>query len=267
MMTYSISNRLFKNKSAAFLAALFMALNPLTIYMAHMSKVDTALTFSVLLSFYFSLRIQENGRQRYVVLAGISAGLAMATKYDFITILPPFAAVYFYYRHHEAHLSGRIFLLIAIGLLTFFLASPFTLLDLHGFIMDLRSESAQQGLSLSTLGWVHTRFVYQLLVQLPFCLSVSVYVFFMAGLFRFKTFLNDETSILYLSYPFSYFIFSTSISASISQIIFSHLYLTILPFIIMLSSAAVVYFISKINRRILKYSIMGIMLVDVCIAS
>ncbi len=267
VMTYGISNRLFKRQSAALIAALFMALNPLTIYMAHMSKVDSALTFFVLLSFYFSLRIQENGRIRYIVLAGISAGLAIATKYDFITLLPPIAAVYFYYRHHKTHVSRRIFLLIAIGLLTFFLASPFTLLDLRGFIMDLRSESAQQGLSLSTLGWVHTRFVYQLLVQLPFCLSVSVYVFFMAGLFRFKTFPNNETFILYWSYPFSYFIFSTSISASISQIIFSHLYLTILPFIIMLSSTTVVYFISKINRRILKYSIMGIMFADVCIAS
>ncbi len=267
IMTYNISNRLFKNGTAAFLAALFMAFNPLAIYMAHMSKADTALTFFVLLSFYFSLRIQENGRLRYAVSAGISAGLAMATKYDFIALLPPLVAEYFYYKRHKTHISGRLLLLIATASLTFFLASPFTLLDLHGFIMDLKSESAQQGLSLSTLGWAHTRFVYQLLVQLPFCLSISVYLFFMAGLLRLKTFLNTETSLLFLSYPFSYFIFSTSVSASISQIIFSHLYLTILPFIIMLSSASAVYFISKINRRFLKFGIMGIILIDVCIAS
>ncbi len=267
IMTYLITYRLFKRKSAAFLSAFILTLNPLSIYMSHTAKVDAALTFFVLLSFYFSLRINEDGKLRYLVSAGIFAGLAVATKYDFIALLPSIIAEYFYYRQHKTHLYGRLFLLIAIASLTFFLSSPFTLLDPHGFIMDLKSESAQQGLSLSTLGWVHTRFVYQFLVQLPFCLSISVYLFFLVGLFRFKTFMNNGTFILFMSYPLSYFIFATLISASISQIIFSHLYLTTVPFIIIFSSYSAVYFISKINIRFLKYAIIGIFLLDVSIAS
>lgn len=267
IMSYSISNQIFNRKSAAIFSALLMAFNPLTIYMAHMSKVDTALTLFVLLSFYIALRIKQDGKLRYIVSAGIFAGLAMATKYDFIALLPPLVAEYFYYKRHKTHVFSMIILLIAIAALTFFLASPFTFLDLHGFVMDLRSESAQQGLSLSTLDWVHTRFIYQIIVQLPFSLSISVYMFFILGLLSFKTFFDNETFILYLSYPLSYFILSTLISASISQIIFSHLYLTILPFIIMFSSTVAVHFISKIKLRFLKYGIMMIILIDVCIAS
>ena len=267
MMTYVISKKLFKQQSGALVAALIIALNPLNIYMSHMAKVDTALTFFVLLVFYFSLRLQENGRVSDMVLAGISAGLAMATKYDLIALLPPLIATYFYARYHKTKLSGRILLFLITAFLFFFIASPYTMLDLRGFLMDISSESAQQGLSLSTLGWVHSRFVYQMLVQLPFCLSISVYLLFMTGLFRFKTFMNNETLILFLSYPLSYFVFSTLISASISQIIFSHLYLTIVPFIIILSSYTAVYFISKIRIRFLKYVIVGILLVDVSIAS
>ena len=267
MMTYIIGQRLFKRQSAALIAALMITLNPLNIYMSHMAKVDTALTFFVLLLFYFSLRIQENGRVRDMVLAGISAGLAMGTKYDLIALLPPLIATYFYARHHRGKSSGRMLLFLIMAFLFFFLASPYTMLDLHSFLVDISSESAQQGLSLSTLGWVHSRFVYQVLVQLPFCLSISVYLLFMTGLFRFKTFMNNETFILFLSYPLSYFVFSTFISASISQIIFSHLYLTIVPFIIILSSYAAVYFISKIKIIFLKYIIVGILLVDVIIAS
>ena len=267
LMTYVIGKRLFQHQSVALVAALMTALNPLNIYMSHMAKVDTALTFFVLLVFYFSLRIQENGRLSDMILAGISAGLAMATKYDLIALLPPVVAAYFYARHHRTPLSGRTLLFVMTAFLFFFLVSPYTVLDIRGFLMDISSESAQQGLSLATLGWVHTRFVYQFLVQLPFCLSISVYLLFIAGLFRFKTFMNNEAFVLFLSYPFSYFVFSTALSASISQIIFSHLYLTIVPFIIILSSCAGVFFISKIKIRFLKYVIAGILLADVIIAS
>lgn len=267
IMTYSISNRLFKRPTAAFFSALIITLNPLNIFMSHMAKVDTALTFFVLLSFYVSLSIKEDGKLRHTVLAGIFAGLAVAIKYDFIALLPPIVAEYFYFRQNKTNLSYRIALLVITALLTFFLFSPSIFFDLHDFMIALNRESAQQGLSLSTLGWVHTRFVYQLLVQIPFSLSISVYVFFIAGLFRFKTFMDNKAFILFLSYPLSYFIFSTSISASISQIIFSHLYLTIIPFIIIFSSYAALYFISKINIKFLRYIVTGIILIDVCIAS
>ena len=213
LMIYVISKRLFQRQSIALVAALMIALNPLNIYMSHMAKVDTALTFFVLLVFYFSLRIQKHGRPMDMVLAGISAGLAMATKYDLIALLPPLLAFHFYTRHHRTTSAGRILLFIITVFFFFFLASPYTVLDLRGFLMDIRSESAQQGLSLATLGWVHTRFIYQFLVQLPFSLSISVYVLFIMGLLRYKTLMNNESYILFLSYPFSYFDFRYEINS------------------------------------------------------
>ncbi len=268
VMTYRISRNLFHREPAALAAALIVALNPLHLYMSHMAKVDTALTFFVLLTFFFALRIADQGRRRDMVLAGICAGLAMATKYDVLALLPPLAAVFVYRsKHPGTHRPGVAVLIVAIAAVVFFLASPYTVLDLRGFLADFSAESAQQGLSLSTLGWLHTRFVYQFLIQLPFCLSISVFLFFIAGIAGYHRLMDNNTFVLFLSYPLVFFIAATASSASISQVIFSHLYLTILPFMIMLAAAAALSVLSGIPTRFLKYSAAALLLFDIVIAS
>src|SRR5262245_66063775 len=95
------------------------------------------LTFLVLVCLYFLVRIVDTGRIRHYLLAGLFAGLALATKFSASPILLPFGLALLYrwwsVEARARRVIGRgvlLLLLIAVG---FFMGQPYAILDFPPF--------------------------------------------------------------------------------------------------------------------------------------
>ena len=266
VIVYFIGKKLF-NKEAGLVAAFFIALNPLHLELSHEYKVDTALTFFVLLSFYFSLKIRDDNKIRWYILGGICSGLAIATKYDFIALLPPVMAGWLYYRKTAVNLRPRYFLLIIITFVSFFIAAPFTLIDIHNFIKSVLYEFIHQQSNLPYPDWIHTRFLYQFIFEFPFHIMLPIaYVLSLIGIYRIVR-AGFKDSVLFLSYPVAYFTFATAISRAISQSSCAHLYLTVVPFLTLTASYAFVWLIkdtlTKDTKSILRIAVLVFSIIEI----
>lgn len=93
------------NSKIAFYSTLFLAFIPIFIDYSILSYVESTVTFFAVLSVYFLV----NGR---FVLAGVSAGLAMLTKYNGAFILP--VLIYILYKKFDRKVFLKNALIIAV---------------------------------------------------------------------------------------------------------------------------------------------------------
>ena len=118
----------------ALVAAGLMAVMPMHVRESHFALTDVPVTFFVTLTFLLSLRATEQMRTACFLWAGVAAGLAAATRYTgaVALVLPLIAA----WMTHGVRPSRPVAAAAAISGagLAFFLAAPFTLLDLPGFL-------------------------------------------------------------------------------------------------------------------------------------
>ena len=118
----------------ALLAAGLMAVMPLHVRESHYVLTDVPLTFFVALTMLLTLRANEQPRAVTFAAAGAAAGLATATKYPgaLALLLPLIAA----WMTPAARPSRLVAALAATGACAaaFFVAAPYTLLDLPGFL-------------------------------------------------------------------------------------------------------------------------------------
>lgn len=110
-----------KNKLVGLLAALFLAVNFIHTKESHYIKQDILSTFFLMGSFYFVVLISFSGKLKDYLKSGIFAGLALATKYQAIYILPAILFSHFINKKRKA-----LYLLSLFGsvLLTFVLVNP-----------------------------------------------------------------------------------------------------------------------------------------------
>ncbi|MEW6439761.1 MAG: glycosyltransferase family 39 protein [bacterium] len=89
---------------AGVLAASILAVLPLHVACSHYIKEDVPLAFWVTLSAWYSARVARDGRRRDYILAALSAGLAVSTKYVGIICLP---VLYLSHLHHRRERIDR----------------------------------------------------------------------------------------------------------------------------------------------------------------
>ena len=124
--------------ATALVTALLLAIYPHLVRTSHFALTDTPLTFLVALTLLLSLVAGEDGRARWFALAGLTAGLATATKYSgALALLMPLAAV-------ATSKSVRVRTAAAVTTICglfggFLLASPYSLLDLPHFLDSFAS--------------------------------------------------------------------------------------------------------------------------------
>lgn len=117
----------------ALIASALMAVMPLHVRESHFVLADVPATFFVAVTWLLSLRAEEQGQYKPFVLAGAAAGLATAVKYHVgaFILLPLLTA-----STPGRPLSRTMTLTgAAAGFVVAFLAaSPYTILDLSGFL-------------------------------------------------------------------------------------------------------------------------------------
>ncbi|OYT54282.1 MAG: hypothetical protein B6U72_03060, partial [Candidatus Altiarchaeales archaeon ex4484_2] len=94
VLMYLIVKEVFKREDTALIASFLTAINPLLVFFSHNVQLMNVGLFFMLLSLYIYLRWVETNRDRYLVVAALFLALAGLTKYPFLVILAPMAALF-----------------------------------------------------------------------------------------------------------------------------------------------------------------------------
>jgi 4-amino-4-deoxy-L-arabinose transferase-like glycosyltransferase len=121
------------NVTVALIAALMTAVYPNLVREAHFALTDTPLTFFVTETLLLTLVAGETGQLRWFLIAGLTTGLAAATKYNgLVAVLMPLSAVLV---APTVRLRWSAALAVCgAAALGFLSTAPYTVLDLKSFL-------------------------------------------------------------------------------------------------------------------------------------
>jgi 4-amino-4-deoxy-L-arabinose transferase-like glycosyltransferase len=191
---FALGSRLY-SRSAGYAAALLYALAPLAVVHAHFLTVDVPATFLVTLTLLFSARILERQTWSNYALAGVSAGLAAATKYNAGLVLIAPIVAHLLNRVPNAcsrHRGAQFVVLLCMAAIAFLVGCPGPILDLDAF-WDGIPEMPNSGMHYELFVHSHTGhgalFIdtgagwwYHLMVSLPAGLGLPLLLLALAGL-------------------------------------------------------------------------------------
>ena len=141
-------------------SALFLAVSPVEVHTAHSVRPDVVLETFVLLALLVFRSVGETKRQD--ALSGMALGAATAVKFSGILLVPSYIV---YRLLAPGRCFRRMFLAGGLSLLTFLVLSPYTLLNVRGFMDGVftqfdyhyveRSEAAKDYLGMLWIYWGH----------------------------------------------------------------------------------------------------------------
>jgi tetratricopeptide (TPR) repeat protein len=146
LLTYQIAKQ-FSGSIGALFAAWVLAVNPLLIKESHLVNVDTPLTFFVMLSVYYSIRLLTHPTRKNFVFVGVVIGLATATKYTGALLLSLLLGVHLLRSQSikEAFLPSRVFSVLlstVVACFTFAIFNPYIFFDYQNFLVDFSFEQS-----------------------------------------------------------------------------------------------------------------------------
>jgi len=94
-LVYKISERIFKNRTSAYYAALVHSFSLIPVFLFHWGKLHGPMTFFLLLSFYCALIFDQTKKNKYLYLSSLFAAFSFALHYTGIaSIIFPLYAFY-----------------------------------------------------------------------------------------------------------------------------------------------------------------------------
>lgn len=156
-LTIKIARRLF-NSSTAIMAGALITLSPLYVYFSKIIRTDIQATFWILLSFWFCLNILERPSLHNYLLAGLFAGIGVATKYPAVMVALCIILAFILKKQWK-----HFYFLVASGFASImgtFLCSPFLFIDFSKALQDLLYESRNYHLSHTGNGIISNAFWY-----------------------------------------------------------------------------------------------------------
>lgn len=227
----------------ALLAAVMIAVMPLHVRESHYVLTDVPATFLVMLTFLLSLRAHERSTAWSFALAGAAAGLAGATKYNGVlaVLMPLLACV----MTPAARPSRPVAFLWVIGgvLAGFFIAAPYTFIDLPRFLNQFARLSSEYRTPLSTAEPVSQIYLKHLRNALFWPGSAIAIGGLALGLW--KIFRGPERLkwAMVTVFPLVYFRFISN-----QNIFYGRYLLPLLPFLSIVAAAAVVWMVGWMRQ-------------------
>jgi len=228
LLVYQIGRRYF-NKEIGLLSAIILTFFQSHIQHSRYITPDVPVSFFSLLTLLLvSLYIQK-GLKKYLLFAGFSAGLTVATKYNLSPILIPVIFAILFYSHKKIQTT---ILVLATTIAGFFVGCPYSVFALNTFLHHVGSEVQQYKVRghpgatgvpgipqfkyyLSVLkGWVDSTFF------LRNSWIITIFGFVTCFLWRTKSF------IILSSFPLSYIFYM-----SLQKVNFTRNMICIIPFI------------------------------------
>ncbi|MGH7369799.1 MAG: ArnT family glycosyltransferase [Candidatus Methylomirabilaceae bacterium] len=142
LVLYLIGRR-FGGHLAGLLAALVQAVAFLSVKDAHFATNDVPMVFLVTLTFLLAARFLDEGRTRDLILGGLTAGLATATKYNGVIALLPLGLACSLApqcregperRSRAVQIARRWLALLVLAPAGFLLGNPYAVIDHEAFV-------------------------------------------------------------------------------------------------------------------------------------
>ena len=138
-IVYKAGRRLY-DRPVGLLSALFLSVIPVHVVHSHYFTVNVAGTFWVALILLLSERIRGSGERRWYLLAGLTIGLATATKYfGLLLVVPALTAHFLRRRVSGGSRRGRslnVLLLLGAIIIAFVAGCPYSVLAPEEFGKD-----------------------------------------------------------------------------------------------------------------------------------
>jgi hypothetical protein len=176
-LVFLVGRRAF-NARVGLIAAALWAVLPFPVRLGRVVRTDSAGLFFGLLALLLCLRVLESPRLRWCALAGVSVGLAVASRYFMVALVPVLVAAVVLAHPRTLGRSVRsagVALASAIG--AFALSTPFFFLDWHTALGSLRAENVGTVAKFSPLGNLH----WYLRFAIPETMTWSLVVLAAAG--------------------------------------------------------------------------------------
>lgn len=227
----------------ALLAAALMALMPLHVRYSHYVLTDIPLTFFVALTMLMSLTAHERPALRAFAWAGAMAGLAAAVKYNGgLALLMPLLACWMTPAARPSRMAC-MFALLSAAAAAFFIAAPFTILDLPGFLDRFATLTAEyrNGAPPAEPGAILYLKHLRLQFGLPGMLLIAGGL--LMGLFRSVGGPGRVPWAVALIFTIPYFLIVAD-----QRIIYARYMLPLVPMLCVLAAAAVISGVSLLRR-------------------
>ena len=243
-LTYLIGKKLFNKKTGA-VACFLLSLSTVHYMMSTMGLADMAAVFLALLAFYLLLKYyfcREAARgSRYFYISSFILGLALATK---LVVAPAVMSLFIIYGVKEKRLLAFVKRKFILGLffvfLGFFLAEPYPFLNMGKFLLIF------QRLDINFMNAVKvTSPTFSYLAEwLPNCIGKASTVLFLLSLVYFSVFRRAKETMFIAIFPITHFLLYQVLQAT-GQ---AYHILSILPFVLLLTSAFLCVVSSKFKR-------------------
>jgi Dolichyl-phosphate-mannose-protein mannosyltransferase len=161
-LTIYLAYRTFQDidEDVGLISSAMLSLTYIHVQQSHFGTTDVPMLFFGMLSFLFADRVFIGGKTRDYILSGIFSGLAASTKYTgAIFLIPLFFASLLNLKHGSIFKSlNKIFEGILASVISFFISSPFIIMDFLTFRSDFLKDITR--LSEGTVielgrGWVN----------------------------------------------------------------------------------------------------------------
>jgi len=247
LLVYLIAKRMY-SKKVGLLAALFLSFSLLHIRYSRVIRPDIPMAFLVTLSFLFIYLIYEKGKTRDYVLAAIFTGLSAGTKYTGIILI---VVIFLAHLLHtidskkgvaKIFLDKRLFLVAGLVVLTFFLATPYGLVQFAKLQRTVVGWSSR-GLSEITANQPAevNSWVYYIAHSLEHSLGYPLAIFSLTAI-AYGIFAHRKKDILLISFPVLYYFIIGSFTRHGDRYI-----LPIVPFLAVIAAMFVMRIVPRIR--------------------
>jgi 4-amino-4-deoxy-L-arabinose transferase-like glycosyltransferase len=211
-IAYAIGAR-FYNKRVGTAAAVLLCAAPLHVDMSHYAVTDTPMTFLIMLSLYFAMLTAQGGGRRNYLAAGVFGGLAMATKYTALLLVPSLIVAHIMnvLRAKEenvriGYINVDITLMSIIFAAAFIAGAPYTILDFKTFLGDIGIQR-----QLLENGWfgmenVRNMWVYSIAVYLRQGMGAPLLAVALAGIV-FAALKRNKAGLILLTFVIAFYLF------------------------------------------------------------
>lgn len=241
----------------ALLAAVMLAVMPMHVRESHYVLTDVPATFLVMLTLLLSLRAHERSTAWSFAVAGAAAGLAGATKYNgVLAVVMPLIACLMTPATRPSRPAAILWIFTAM-LAAFFVAAPYTFLDLPTFLNQFARLSSEFRATPVTpepiwqiyLKHLRNAFTPQYFQAAGFLWPGTLIVIAGLALGAWRSFTGPDRLrwALVTVFPLVYFRFISN-----QNIFYGRYLLPLIPFLSILAAAAVVWCIEWMRHQELR---------------
>jgi hypothetical protein len=213
VLIYLISRKIFKDELVVFFASLLSAICPLLISNAKTVRMDSMMTFLILASFWFCLKILEKEPKNTIFqycFASFLLGLAIATKYPSIVFSTTILGTYILGQSWRSSGLEKVIFSSTSCILGCFIGSPFLFLNFDQVLNDVAFESRSEHLGATGQGLVNN-LIWYLNSVIPDNLTYLSIPFMVVGLICCLTSRKPQ-KILLTIFPIAFLLFISSLS-------------------------------------------------------